>query len=112
MKEEVVMVRHTVTFRLKHPEGSEEERNFLTDANAALTSIPGVAKFEQLKQVSPKNDFTFGFSMEFVDQEAYDDYNNHPAHVAFVRDRWITEVDDFLEIDYIPLDRGVSPHSH
>jgi stress responsive alpha/beta barrel protein len=97
------MIRHTVAFRLKHPKGSAEERKFLADAKAILTSIPGVEKFEQLNQVSPKNDFVFGFSMEFADQAAYDRYNNHPAHVAFVRDRWIPEVADFLEIDYTPL---------
>ena len=97
------MIRHTVAFHLKHPKGSAEERKFLADAKAILTSIPGVEKFEQLNQVSPKNDFVFGFSMEFADQAAYDRYNNHPAHVAFVRDRWIPEVADFLEIDYTPL---------
>jgi hypothetical protein len=50
--------------------------------------------------VSPKNDYRFGFSMEFADEAAYRGYNEHPAHVAFVRDRWMKEVDAFLEIDY------------
>ena len=98
------MIRHTVAFRLKHDKGSAEERKFLADAKAILTPIPGVTKFEQLREVSPKNDFAFGFSMEFADQAAYDGYNNHPAHVAFVRDRWMNEVADFLELDYTPLD--------
>jgi hypothetical protein len=96
------MIRHTVAFRLRHRSGSAEERSFL-DAAAALAAIPGVERFEQLDQVSPKNSFTFGFSMEFADQPAYDAYNTHPAHVAFVRDRWEPEVDDFLELDYVPL---------
>ena len=30
-------------------------------------------------------------------------YNNHPAHVAFVRDRWVPEVAAFMEIDYVVL---------
>ena len=60
-------------------------------------------EFEQLRQVSPKNDYRFGFSMEFADQAAYAGYNGHPDHVAFVRDRWVPEVEDFLEIDYEPL---------
>ena len=59
--------------------------------------------FEQLRQVSPKNDYRFGFSMEFADQAAYTRYNEHPDHVAFVRDRWKKEVTDFLEIDYTRL---------
>jgi len=56
-----------------------------------------------LRQVSPKNDYHFGFSMEFADQKAYSGYNDHPDHVAFVRDRWMPEVEKFLEIDYVPL---------
>lgn len=97
------MIRHTVVFTLKHAEGSPEERTFLDDAKTALQDIPGVQAFEQLRQVSPKNDYRFGFSMEFADQAAYDGYNSHPRHVAFVRDRWAHEVSQFLEIDYVPL---------
>lgn len=96
------MIRHTVAFRLRHPAGSAEEATFLTAA-LDLAAIPGVERFEQLRQTSPKNDFTFGFSMEFADQAAYDAYNEHPVHTAFVADRWVGEVEDFLEIDYRPL---------
>jgi Stress responsive A/B Barrel Domain len=41
--------------------------------------------------------------MEFADQAAYDTYNDHPIHVAFVRDRWKMEVSDFMEIDYVKI---------
>jgi hypothetical protein len=63
----------------------------------------GPFALERLAQVSPKNDYRFGFSMEFANLAAYDAYNTHPDHVAFVRDRWIPEVEDFLEIDYTKL---------
>ena len=96
------MIRHTVVFTLRHAAGSAEEGAFLRDAKA-LAAIPGVQKFEQLRQVSPKNDYAFGFSMEFADQAAYSGYNDHPDHVAFVRDRWVPEVARFLEIDYVPI---------
>ena len=96
------MIRHTVVFSLKHAAGSAEEEAFLRDARV-LAAIPGVEKFEELRQVSPKNDFAFGFSMEFADQAAYEGYNSHPDHVAFVRDRWVPEVDRFQEIDYVAL---------
>lgn len=96
------MIRHTVAFTLKHPSGSQEEVAFLNDAKI-LGAIPGVEKFEQLRQVSPKADYAFGFSMEFADQAAYDNYNGHPDHVAFVRDRWVPEVVRFQEIDYEAL---------
>ncbi|MBZ0229944.1 MAG: Dabb family protein [Bauldia sp.] len=97
------MIRHTVAFRLKHAKGSPEEARFLADGRRILTAIPGVGRFEALRQVSPKNDYAFGFSMEFADQAAYDGYDRHPDHVAFVRDRWLKEVDAFLEIDTVPL---------
>ncbi len=96
------MIRHTVAFRLRHPPGSPEERDFL-DAAMVLATIPGVEKFERLRQVSAKNGYAFGFSMEFADAAAYDGYNRHPDHVAFVEGRWIPEVSEFLEIDYAPL---------
>jgi hypothetical protein len=96
------MIRHTVVFTLKHPQDSAAEKKFLEDA-LVLTQIPTVHKFERLKQVSAKNSFKFGFSMEFADQAAYDTYNDHPLHVAFVRDRWKTEVSDFMEIDYVRI---------
>ncbi len=98
------MIRHTVVFRLRHARYSAAEKDFL-DAAKVLADIPGVRKFEQLKQVSPKNDYTFGFSMEFSDQAAYDGYDAHPDHAAFVRDRWVPEVEAFMEIDYVPLGR-------
>jgi len=92
-------IRHTVAFTLAHGEGSEEERDFLAAA-ARLAEVPGVEAFEVLREVSPKNSFRFGLSMEFADQAAYDGYNEHPAHVAFVQERWLPEVSDFLEVDY------------
>ena len=97
------MIRHTVVFRLKHAAGSAEEARFLADSRRILAAIPGVENFEAMRQVSAKNDFTFGFAMEFADQAAYEAYNAHPDHVAYVRDRWVPEVESFLEIDYAPL---------
>ena len=92
-------IRHTVAFTLGHPQGSAEESDFL-EAAARLASIPGVEAFELLAEVSPKNSFRFGISMEFADRRAYDRYNEHPDHVRFVEERWLTEVSDFLELDY------------
>ena len=62
--------------------------------------MPGVEAFEVLREVSPKNGFVHGLSMEFADRAAYDAYNEHPEHVAFVQERWLAEVTDFQEIDY------------
>ena len=53
--------------------------------------------------MSAKNGYSFGFSMEFADKAAYRTYDTHPDHVAFVRDRWIPEVAEFMEIDYVLL---------
>ena len=98
------MIRHTVVFRLKHPDGSRAERDFLDTGRQVLASIPGVERFERLREVSRKNGFTFGFSMEFADQAAYDRYSNHPDHNRFVQERWVREVEEFLEIDYVPYE--------
>ena len=69
-------------------------------AAESFAAIPGVEVFELLVEVSPKNDYCFGISMEFADRIAYERYNTHPDHVRFVQERWLPEVTDFLEIDY------------
>jgi Stress responsive A/B Barrel Domain len=92
-------IRHTVVFTLAHAAGSPEEADFLAAA-ARLQSIAGVEEFEILRETSPKNGYRFGISMEFAGPGAYEDYNAHPDHVRFVRERWLAEVADFLEIDY------------
>ena len=95
-------VRHSVVFRLAHPDGSDAEREFLA-AIAALATIEGVEAFELMREVSPKNAYEFALTMEFADQGAYRAYNQHPDHVSFVRSRWDSEVADFLEIDTAPM---------
>lgn len=96
-------IRHMVIFDLKHPEGSAEAEQFLQDGFETLTSIPVVNNFEVHRQVSAKNDYTYGFSMEFHSQEDYDTYDAHEKHVAFVEERWKKEVTRFLEIDFKQL---------
>ena len=100
-------IRHSVVFSLTHPEGSAEEAAFL-DAIVRLEAIPGVEAFELMREVSPKNSYRFGLTMEFADPSAYASYNEHPEHVAFVSDRWDAEVSDFLEIDTTALSPGRS----
>ncbi len=95
-------IRHSVVFTLRHSAGSEAETGFL-DAILRLESIPGVEAFELMREVSPKNGFRFGLTMEFADPATYSGYNEHPDHVAFVADRWDAEVSDFLEIDTAAL---------
>ena len=92
-------IRHTVAFTLVHEEGSADERDFL-QAAAQLATIPGVEAFELLAEVSPKNGYRYGISMEFADRSAYERYNEHPDHVRFVQERWLSEVSEFLELDY------------
>jgi hypothetical protein len=92
-------IRHTVVFTPKHAAGSAEEADFLAAAEG-LAAIPGVEAFEILRETSPKNGYRFGISMEFADPAAYQGYNENPDHVRFVQDRWLAEIEDFLEIDY------------
>ena len=91
---------HQVVFCLASGAEGPEADLFLNDGRRILTSIPGVEHFRVYRQISAKNDFDFGFSMEFADRAAYDAYNRHPLHVAFVADRWKPEVSRFLETDF------------
>ena len=99
------MIRHTVVFKLKHPAGSKPELDFLRSTQKLL-QIPTVKNFECLRQISEKNGYDFGLSMEFESFDDYATYNKHPLHVEFVQTRWIPEVTDFMEIDYEPCDNG------
>jgi hypothetical protein len=92
-------IRHSVAFTLHHPEGSAEEATFL-DALRALAAIPGVEAFEVVAEISPKNAYRHGVSMEFADRATYEAYDAHPDHIAFVTKRWAGEVAGFLEVDF------------
>ena len=92
-------IRHTVAFTLVHDEGSVSEGDFL-EAAERLATIPGVGAFELLAEVSPKNGYRFGISMEFADRPAHERHNEHPDHVRFVQERWLSEVSEFLELHY------------
>lgn len=94
---------HQVVFCLASGTDSPKTDLFLNDGRRILSSIPGVENFRALRQTSAKNDYDFGFSMEFADQNAYAAYNRHPLHAAFVADRWIPEVSRFLETDFQEL---------
>jgi heme-degrading monooxygenase HmoA len=96
------MIQHTVVLKLKYPNDSPEEREFL-EAAAKLSSIPGVHNFQSLRQIGRKNDYDYGLSMEFDSMEAYEAYNRHPDHIKFVETFWAEYVEKFLEIDYEPL---------
>jgi heme-degrading monooxygenase HmoA len=93
------MIRHTVIFKLKYPLGSAEESGFL-EAASALSLIQGAHQFESLRQISKKNDFEYGLSMEFDSKADYQAYNQHPEHAKFIEDYWAKSVEKFLEIDY------------
>lgn len=92
-----MMIQHTVVFRLITGADTDD---FFTRARG-LAAIAGVDDFEVLRQVGQKNTFTHGLSMYFGDQLAYDSYNNHPDHLAFVNEVWLPNVADFLELDYV-----------
>jgi len=93
-------IQHMVIFDLKHEKGSLAGAKFLSDGQQILSQIQEVKNFQVFDQVSLKNDYTYGFSMVFADKTAYESYNIHPDHLAFVESRWKKEVTRFLEIDF------------
>lgn len=97
-------IQHTVQFNLKWDADAPETIKFLQDGKRILSALPTVQNFEALRQISVKNNYRYYFTMVFENKEAYDAYNNHPDHVAFVNERWQTEVTDFLEADFVTLE--------
>ena len=96
-------IQHMVIFELNHEKGSASAEKFLNDGQQILSHIPNVQKFQVFNQVSLKNDYSYGFSMIFSDKMAYETYNNHPDHIAFVENRWKKEIARFQEIDFMSL---------
>ena len=97
---ETPLIQHTVAFRLQD---SADAAAFWAGVGT-LASIEGVQRFQTLRQVGSKNNFTHALSMYFESQEAYDGYNNHPEHLAFVEQLWKPNVAEFMELDYVPSD--------
>lgn len=97
-------IRHTVMFNLKYDVDAPETDKFLQDGQRILSALPMVKNFEVSHQVSSKNEYKFYFSMVFDNQEAYKAYNDHPEHVKFVKERWDTEVTNFLEADFVAVE--------
>jgi Stress responsive A/B Barrel Domain len=96
-------IRHTVVFRLVHAPGSPEEADFLATGRSLLSAIPGVQQFEVNRQISAKSPMTLQFAMVFADQAAYEAYNTHPDHLGFVEGRWVPEVAEFQEFDFVAI---------
>lgn len=94
-------IKHMVIFSLHSGKDDPETGAFLQVSSEELAAIPGVEQFEVFRQVSEKNEFDYGFSMVFTDQNAYDAYNKHPVHVKYVEERWNTKVSRFQEIDLV-----------
>lgn len=97
------MIIHSVIFKLKYPKDSIEEQEFLKAA-LKLKTIPGVRNLKAFYQISKKNKFDYGLTMEFETSQDYGNYNVYPAHTEFIKNFWMEGVEDFLEIDYKPLD--------
>lgn len=89
-------IRHTVSFRLR----PEADQDAFLGRLGALADIDGVQDFQLLVDVGDKNAFTHGATMVFADRAAYDAYDQHPDHQAFVADVWMRDVEDFLEVDH------------
>ena len=92
------MIRHSVIFKFKTSIDFVAMENFFIAAKK-LATIAGVQNFESLRQVSKKNKFEYGLSMEFANEDLYQHYNNHPVHVKFIQEYWLNYVEDFMEID-------------
>ena len=97
-------ITHTVVFRLVHAPGSPAESDFIETGRSTLTGIPGVQQFQVNRQIGRKSELALQFSMVFADQAAYGAYNTHPAHVGFVEKRWVPEVAEFSEYDFVSLE--------
>jgi len=62
------MLQHSVLFSMKENIDTPRLKQFLKAA-VELTNIPGVITFKSWKQISKKNAFQYGLSIEFTTHE-------------------------------------------
>lgn len=91
-------IHHSAYFVFNDSLSSDDTELFFTEIKK-LAAIPGVIGFKVVNEISPKNSYNYGVTMEFENQEAYQAYNSHPMHVDFVQNYWLKMVKDFMEID-------------
>ncbi len=91
-------IRHAGLFNFKNNVTNQEKDDFFV-ALKALSNIPGVQELEISRQISPKNNFQFAFSMCFDSNELMTAYASNPKHDDFVQHFWLTFVADFMEVD-------------
>ena len=96
------MIEHAVSFALKHPPNSPEERDFLEDIRA-LKDLPGVQNFWVKRRMRSTGPFPFQISMWFENQEALEVYGASKVHVDFVNERWIPEVVEQQTLDFVEI---------
>jgi len=92
-------IHHSAYFIFNDSISNEDTALFFTEIKK-LAAIPGVIGFKVVNEISPKNKYNFGVTMQFKNQQDYDAYNSHPTHVDFVQNYWLKMVADFMEIDY------------
>ena len=98
------MIRHTVVFRLRHPEGSPAEADFLRTARAQLAghlrgrALRGAAPDRHAEHLPP-------LALDGVRRRRGLRRLQRPSEPhAFVQGRWIPEVEEFLELDFEPYE--------
>lgn len=96
------MIQHMVLFNLKHRENSLEEKAFFHCVQK-LTLISEVKNLKILRQLSQKNPYQYTLSMTFDSLKFYQCYLEDVRHKSFVKNYWLAEVTEFMELDLAPL---------
>ena len=63
------MIRHTVVFRLRHAPAPLPRPTSCARRGSSSTPIPGVERFEVLRQMGEQSAYRFSLSMEFADAD-------------------------------------------
>ena len=76
-------VIHVVVYKWKNTVSQDDKDQALNGIKAMAAKIPGIKNiWLKTIRVQPQ-DFNAVFAIEFVNQDAADDYRDHPAHQAW-----------------------------
>lgn len=100
------MLRHAVGVNLKYGKDDPRVKEFFKAAKQALATIPQVKAYTHYAVTNSDCGYQYGFVLDFESEEAWMEYNEHPANLKFSEDYWEKDVAGYLYFNFVPFCEG------
>jgi len=98
-------LRHVVAVNMQFEEGDPRIKEFFDETKKVYSVIPEVLEYHHYKQIIPDVPYSYGFVLDFDDQEGFDKCVATPSALEYVKNYWNDKyLKDVLEVNYIEFD--------